>query len=52
MIQPKAAYRFFLVLLFAVFIFTSCNEKKTEKKEDSTEQKMDTVDTKPTKDGD
>jgi hypothetical protein len=51
MLQPKTAYRFLLIVLFAAFTFTACNNKG-EKKKESTEKKMDTADTKPTKDGD
>ncbi len=51
MIQPKTAYRFLLIVLFTAFTFAACNNKG-EKKKESTEKKMDTADTKPTKDGD
>lgn len=52
MLKPKTAFRFLLIVLFAAFTFSACNSKEEKKKEDSIEQKMDTADTKPTKDGD
>jgi hypothetical protein len=51
MLKPKPVYRFLFVVLIAVFTFAACNNKG-EKKKESTEEKMDTADTKPTKDGD